>query len=54
MKNLKKYLQDIIERVDRLGTKVNVGNDIANAILDKYYAEAINKGINIQIQGHFQ
>lgn len=48
-----KYLQDIIERVDRLGTKVNVGNDIANAILDKYYAEAINKGINIQIQGHF-
>lgn len=47
------YLNDIKDKVDRLGIKVNVGNDIVNAILDKYFAEAKSKNVKLKVQGHF-
>lgn len=47
------YFQDIIERVDDLGNRVNVGNDIVNAVLSKIYAEAEEKNIKMKVTGHF-
>ena len=48
-----KYLEEIIEHVDNLGDSINVGNDIVNALLNKYYAEAKNKAIIMNVSGHF-
>lgn len=47
------YFQDIIGRVDDLETKINVGNDIVNAVLNKSYAEAESKNIKMEVSGHF-
>ena len=47
-----KYLHDIICSVDELVDKVNVGNDIVNAILNKFYSESINKNIKMNVSGH--
>ena len=51
--NTDKYLEEIIEHVDNLGDSINVGNDIVNALLNKYYAEAKNKAIIMNVSGHF-
>ena len=47
------YFQDIIGKVDDLGSSINVGNDIVNAVLNKAYAEAESKNIKINVAGHF-
>ncbi|MGN0383750.1 MAG: sensor histidine kinase [Eubacterium sp.] len=47
------YFGDIIDRVDDLGDSINVGNDIVNAVLNKAYAEAESKNINMNVTGHF-
>lgn len=52
-KEFNEYLQDIIEKVDNLGNKINVGNDIVNAVLNKVYMEATSKNIAMKVKGHF-
>ena len=47
------YFQDIIGKVDDLGSSINVGNDIVNAVLNKAFAEAKSKNIKINVAGHF-
>lgn len=47
------YFQDIIGKMDDLDNRINVGNDIVNAVLNKAYAEAENKNIKINVTGHF-
>ena len=47
------YFQDIIGKVDDLGSSINVGNDIVNAVLNKDFAEAKSKNIKINVAGHF-
>lgn len=46
------YLQEMIGRVDGLGNRVHVGNDIVNAVLSKTYTEAREKQIALEISGH--
>ena len=47
------YFQDIIGKVDNLGSNINVGNDIVNAVLNKAFVEAKSKNIKINVAGHF-
>lgn len=47
------YFQDIIGKVDDLGSSINVGNDIVNAVLNKAFVEAKSKNIKINVAGHF-
>ena len=51
-KEFEKYINDIIYSVEKLGDTVNVGNDIANALLNKFYAEALAKNIRMKVSGH--
>lgn len=46
------YFQEMIGRVDGLGNRVHVGNDIVNAVLSKADTEAREKQIALQISGH--
>lgn len=46
------YLQEMIGRVDGLGNRVHVGNDIVNAVLSKADTEAREKQIALEISGH--
>ncbi len=52
-KEFEEYFQDIIGKVDNLGSIINVGNDIVNAVLNKAHAEAESKKIKMQVTGHF-
>jgi len=47
------YFQDVVGRVDELGSSVNVGNDIVNALLSKAYVEAKKKSISMTVTGSF-
>lgn len=49
----KKYLQTLNDKASEIGNPINVSNGIADAILNKFYAEAKEKGIEIKVKGHF-
>lgn len=46
------YFQEMIGRVDDLGNRVHVGNDIVDAVLSKADSEAREKQIEMEITGH--
>lgn len=47
------YLEKMQIKVDRLGNIVTVHNGIVDAILNQYYAEALQYGIKMEIKGRF-
>lgn len=46
------YLHDINVRIDRFSNKISVNNGIADAIVNRFYVEAKQKGIDLQVKGH--
>ena len=46
------YLQEINVRIDRFSNKISVNNGIADAIVNRFYVEAKQKGIDLQVKGH--
>lgn len=47
------YLQTINEKVSTFSNQVSVNNGIADAILNRFYIEAQEKGIALKVSGHF-
>jgi len=47
------YFDTLNEKVDALGNKISVNNGIADAIINKFYDEANEKGIKLQVSGRF-
>ena len=47
------YFDTLNEKVDVLGNKISVNNGIADAIINKFYDEANEKGIKLQVSGRF-
>ena len=46
------YLQETTARIDRFSYKISVNNGIADAIVNRFYVEAKQKGIDLQVKGH--
>lgn len=49
----KQYIEEINGRVDQFAAHILVGNGIVDAMLNKYYDEAQQKGICIKVEGRF-
>lgn len=47
------YLKTINEKVSTFSNQVSVNNGIADAILNRFYSEAQEKGIVLKVSGHF-
>lgn len=47
------YLSTLNDKVNAFGNHISVNNGIADAILNKYYDEALEKGIELKVTGHF-
>lgn len=47
------YLTAISENVNRFSNHISVNNGIADAIINKFYYDAQEHGIQIQVRGHF-
>lgn len=47
------YLEALNERVNAFGSQVSTNNSIVDAIVNKAYAEAVSKGIELRVTGHF-
>lgn len=47
------YLQDLTAHYENIHNAISVNNCIADAILNKYYYEAQNHGIELTVTGHF-
>lgn len=47
------YFKRINEHVDKLGNKVSVNNDIVDAVINRYYAQAQKYDIAMDVKGHF-
>jgi len=47
------YMKEINIQIDSLGNVITVNNGIVDAIVNKYYSEATQKGIDIVIKGMF-
>lgn len=47
------YLKTINEKVSTFSNQVSVNNGIADAILNRFYIEAQEKGIVLKVSGHF-
>lgn len=48
-----KYVEEINVNIDNFGNIVTVQNGIVDAIINKYYSEAVNDGIKIDVRGRF-
>ena len=48
-----KYLDTLNEKVNAFSNHVSVNNNIADAILNKFYSDAQEEGIELQVKGHF-
>ena len=46
------YLHEINVRIDRFSNKISVNIGIADAIVNRFYVEAKQKGIDLQVKGH--
>ncbi len=51
--NFDEYMKDINIKIDSFGNVITVNNGIVDAIVNKYYSEALQKGIDIEIKGMF-
>ena len=47
------YLNTINEKVSTFSNQISVNNGIADAILNRFYAESQEKGIILKVSGHF-
>lgn len=47
------YLNTINEKVSSFSNQISVNNGIADAILNRFYTEAKEKGIMLKVSGHF-
>ena len=47
------YLNTINEKVSSFNNQISVNNGIADAILNRFYTEAKEKGITLKVSGHF-
>ena len=45
------YLEKINIKIDELGNAVSIGNGIAEAIVNKYYYQAIDSGVKMKVSG---
>lgn len=51
-KECEAYLEETSIRIDRFSYKISVNNGIADAIVNKFYMEAEQKGIALHVKGH--
>lgn len=47
------YVEKIHTKVDKLGNAVSVQNSVVDAILNRYYSEAINNNVKMEVEGKF-
>ena len=47
------YFREMTEQIATFGNRVTVNNDIADAIINRYYDEAEQSGIMMEVEGHF-
>ena len=47
------YVEKIHTKVDKLGNAVSVQNSVVDAILNRYYSEAINNDVKMEVEGKF-
>ena len=47
------YLEQMNIRIDNFGNRITVNNGIADAVINKYYEEAVSKGIDMVVKGNF-
>ncbi len=47
------YFREMTEQIATFGNRVTVNNDIADAIINRYYDEAEQNGIMMEVEGHF-
>ena len=47
------YFHKMTEKIAAIGNRVTVNNDIADAIINRYYDEAALAGIAMEVEGHF-
>jgi sensor histidine kinase regulating citrate/malate metabolism len=48
----KQYYNEILEKIDELQNNISTKNGIVDAILNKFYVEAYEKGITFKVDGH--
>ncbi len=48
-----KYVEEINLNIDRFGNNVTVQNGIVDAIINKYYSEAIANDVSMEVKGRF-
>lgn len=48
-----KYVEEINLNIDRFGNNVTVQNGIVDAIINKYYSEAVANEVNMEVKGRF-
>lgn len=48
-----KYVDKINIKIDSFGNNVTVQNGIVDAIINKYYSEAVANGVNMEVKGRF-
>ena len=48
-----KYVDEINVNIDSFGNNVTVQNGIVDAIINKYYSEAVANGIDMEVKGRF-
>lgn len=47
------YMNEINVRINNFGNHITVNNGIVDAIINKYYSEAVRKGIHVEVMGMF-
>lgn len=50
---VEKYLDALNEKVESFGNQISVNNGIADAVLNKFYYDAKEQGIELVVNGHF-
>lgn len=53
IESIEKYLKEINVHIEAFKSKINSHNAIADAVLNRYYAECESRGIELQVEGHF-
>ncbi|MEE1303654.1 MAG: GHKL domain-containing protein [Agathobacter sp.] len=51
--DLIEYTRAMDEKLESFSNKINVNNNVADAIINQYYKEAEEKGVRIDVEGHF-
>ena len=53
LENFNTYIEEMNVKITSFGNKINVNNEIADAIFNKFYYEGKEQGIHLNVQGHF-